>query len=248
MTLGCAERATACDFVVCTVSCTLQRRFRSLLPWRPHLRNIPLEWSMVSETLLFPRELVLDHHNRHHHHNHQSIHSEGLWGTTDDFATSFFHFYLFPTALWDLANSRPVHLLMLSSHLPLCLPCLLPPFTVPRKMVWPDLMNGRQVNTTAICVSLRWSGLRVVRLPAGFRRRLPRWKHLILPLSVAAIISVIVLPLFRFTSLSPFHQPLCPFRVKSPTLPRRCQAFFLSRSTSQVSCEIAWRRGRTDRS
>ena len=56
-------------------------------------------------------------------------------GTTDDFATSFLHFSLFSTALWDLVNSRPVHSLMLSSHLSLCLPCLLPPFTVPCKMV-----------------------------------------------------------------------------------------------------------------
>ena len=33
---------------------------------------------------------------------------------------------------------------------------------------WPDLMNGRHVHTTAVCISLRWSGsLRVVRLPAG---------------------------------------------------------------------------------
>ena len=40
-----------------------------------------------------------------------------------------------PTALWDLANSRPVYSLMLSSHLNLCLPCLLPPFSVPCKMV-----------------------------------------------------------------------------------------------------------------
>ena len=39
------------------------------------------------------------------------------------------------TALWDLVNSRPVHFLMLSSHLFLCLPCLLPPFTVHCKMV-----------------------------------------------------------------------------------------------------------------
>ena len=39
------------------------------------------------------------------------------------------------TALWDLANSRPVHSLMLSSHLFFCLPCLLPPFTVSCKMV-----------------------------------------------------------------------------------------------------------------
>ena len=38
------------------------------------------------------------------------------------------------TALWDLANSRPVHSLMLSSHLFFCLPCLPPPFTEPCKM------------------------------------------------------------------------------------------------------------------
>ena len=49
--------------------------------------------------------------------------------------TSFLHFPLFSTALWDLPNSRPVHSLMLSSHLFLCLPCLLPPFTMPCKMV-----------------------------------------------------------------------------------------------------------------
>ena len=41
----------------------------------------------------------------------------------------------FSIALWDLPDSRPVHSLMLSSHLFLCLPCLLPPFTVPCKMV-----------------------------------------------------------------------------------------------------------------
>ena len=69
------------------------------------------------------------------HHHHQSLSRKGRWGTTDDFATSFLHFSLFSTALWDLPNSRPVHSLMLSSHLFLCLPCLLPPFTVPWKMV-----------------------------------------------------------------------------------------------------------------
>ena len=77
-----------------------------------------------------------DHHHHHHHHHHyQSLNREGRWGTTDDFATSFLHFSLFSTAFWDLPNSRPVHSLMLSSHLFLCLPCLLPPFTVPCKMV-----------------------------------------------------------------------------------------------------------------
>ena len=70
-----------------------------------------------------------------HHHHHLSHNGEGRWGTTDDFATTFLHFSLFSTALWDLADSRPVHCLMLSSHLFLCLPCFLPRFTMPFKMV-----------------------------------------------------------------------------------------------------------------
>ena len=67
--------------------------------------------------------------------SHLHLNREGRWGTADDFATRFLYFSLFSTALWDLANSRPVHSLMLSSHLFLCLLCLLPPFTVPCKMV-----------------------------------------------------------------------------------------------------------------
>ena len=78
------------------------------------------------------------HHHHHHpyHHHHLYLNGEGRCGTTDDFATSFLHFPLFSTILWDLPNSRPVHSRMLCSHLFLCLPCLLPPFTVPCKMVW----------------------------------------------------------------------------------------------------------------
>ena len=75
------------------------------------------------------------HHHHHHHHHRLSLKCEGRWGTTDDFATSFLHSSLFSTALWDLPNSKLVHFLMLSSHLFLCLPCLLPSFTVPCKMV-----------------------------------------------------------------------------------------------------------------
>ena len=67
-------------------------------------------------------------------HLHLSLYHGCGWGATDDFTSSFLHFSLFSTALWDLANSRPAHSLM-SSHLFLCLPCLLPPFTVPCKMV-----------------------------------------------------------------------------------------------------------------
>ena len=67
--------------------------------------------------------------------SHLSLNREGRWGTKNNFATSFLHFSMFSTAPWDLPNSRPVHSLMLSSYLILCLPCLLPPFTVPCKMV-----------------------------------------------------------------------------------------------------------------
>ena len=111
----------------------------------------PSHWSLhffhVSHILAgttnqrFKREQY--HHHQHHHHH--SFNREGRWGTTYDFATTFLHFSLFSTALWDLPNSRPVHSLMLSSYLFPCLPCLLPPFTVPcLRWFWPDLMNGRR--------------------------------------------------------------------------------------------------------
>ena len=98
--------------------------------------------------------------SRHHHH-HQSLNCEGRWGTTDDFTTSFLHLSLFSTALWNMTNSRPVHSLVFSSHLFLCPPCLLPPpppSLCLARWFWPDLMNRRQVLTTAVCVSLWWSG------------------------------------------------------------------------------------------
>ena len=73
----------------------------------------------------------------HHHHHHHHLNREGRCGTTDDFTVSFLYFSLFSTALWDLANSRPVHSLMLSSHLFLCLPCLLPKKSIiSGKLVW----------------------------------------------------------------------------------------------------------------
>ena len=78
-----------------------------------------------------------------HHHHHQSLNRKGHWGTTDDFVTSFLHFSLFCTALWDLPNSRPVHSLMLSSHLLLCLPCHFPLLLCLARWFWPDLMNVR---------------------------------------------------------------------------------------------------------
>ena len=79
--------------------------------------------------------LRVHHHHHHHHHHHQFLNRDRRWGTVDDFATSFLHFFLFSTAFWDLPSSRPIHSLMFSSHLFLCLPCLLPSFTVPCKMI-----------------------------------------------------------------------------------------------------------------
>ena len=51
------------------------------------------------------------------HHLDLSLNCWSCWGTTDDFTTSFLDFSLFSTSLWDIANFRPVHSLMLSSHL-----------------------------------------------------------------------------------------------------------------------------------
>ena len=42
-----------------------------------------------------------------YHHHHLSLNLEGRFGTTNDFTTSFLHFCLFFTALWDLPNSSP---------------------------------------------------------------------------------------------------------------------------------------------
>ena len=91
---------------------------------------------------------------------HLSLNREGRRDTTGDFTTSFLHFSLFSTALWDLANSRPVYSLMSSSHLFLCLLCLLPPSTVPCNMVLarPHERETCPYHCTAVQVSLRWSG------------------------------------------------------------------------------------------
>ena len=53
-----------------------------------------------------------------------------------------------------------------------------PPFHCTLQDVFlPDLVNGRHVHTISICVSLRWSGLRMIRLLAGSWHRLPCWQH-----------------------------------------------------------------------
>ena len=94
--------------------------FRLKSSGRSILINIGLPWVNFVHYRTFSWILG----NEPHHHHHLSLNREGRWSTTNDFTTSFFYFSLFSTtALWHLANSRPVHSLMLSSHLFLCLPC-----------------------------------------------------------------------------------------------------------------------------
>ena len=152
-------------------ACTKQftDRRRTMPAKQPITQRWCFFFSFTDVTLTFQQFLT-------HHYHHQSLNREGRWGTTDDFATNFLQFSLFSTALWDLPNSRPVHSLILSSHLFLRLPCLLPLSIYLARWLLPDLVNGRHDHTTAVCVSLRSSGgLHVVQLPAGSWHGLPRW-------------------------------------------------------------------------
>ena len=104
-----------------------------------------------------------------------SLNREGRWGTTDDFAASFLHFPCFPlpSKTWRTPGlSIPRCCLPTSSSV--CFVFVLLSLCLAR-LFWPDLMNGRHDHTTAVCVSLQWSGLRIVRLPAGSWHGLPHW-------------------------------------------------------------------------
>ena len=119
---------------------------------------------------------VSDAELTYHHHHHLSR-NEGRWGTTDDFATSFLHFFPVlhcPLGLGELQACPfpdvvfpPLPLSALSSS---------PFHCALQDGFWSDLINGKHDHTTAVCVSLRLSGgLGVVQLPAGSWHRLPRW-------------------------------------------------------------------------
>ena len=95
-------------------------------PLPDHVRTCHRVGSKLKESssplLSEPSEMSVQRWCHHHHHHHLSLNYKGRWGTKGDFTTSFLHFSLFSTALWDLANPRPVHSLTLSSHLFLHLP------------------------------------------------------------------------------------------------------------------------------
>ena len=118
-------------------------------------------------------------HHRHYHHEHLSLNREGRWGTTDDFPTSFLHFHYspLPSGTWQTPGLS-IPLYCFPTSFSVCL-IFFPLSLCLARWLWPDLMNGRHDHTTAVCVSLRWSGgLRVVRLPAGSWHGLPRWKSM----------------------------------------------------------------------
>ena len=90
---------------------------------------------------------------------------EGRRGTTDEFATIPFHLVLFSAALVELANSIPVHSLILSSHLFFCLPLFLFPFTVPCRIdfakpedleTWPNHLSFRFLPGSGVRHILQW--------------------------------------------------------------------------------------------
>ena len=67
-----------------------------------------------SPKIILCGSLGLKHRLTIYLHLHLSHNRGGRWCTTNGFTTSFLHFSRFSTALWHLANSRPVHSLMLS--------------------------------------------------------------------------------------------------------------------------------------
>ena len=96
-----------------------------------------------------------------HHHHYLSLSREGCWAPQMISlpVPPFFPVFRCPLGLGELqACPFPdvvFQTLSPSTFFPLA------------KWFWPDLMNGRHDHITAVCVSLQWSGLHVVSLPAG---------------------------------------------------------------------------------
>ena len=110
-------------------------------------------------------------------YHYLSLNYKGCWGTTDDFTTNFLHFFPcspLPSGTWWTPGLSipwgclPTSFCVRLVFFPLSL-CL-------ARWFGPDLMNGKHVHTTAVCISLRLSGdLHVVQLPAWSWHGLPHW-------------------------------------------------------------------------
>ena len=107
--------------------------------------------------------------------SHLPLHHQGHRGTTDDFTTSFLHFFScssLPSGTWRTPGlSIPYCCHPTSSSV--CLAFFPLSLRLARRF-WPDLTNGRHDHAIAVSVSLRWSGgLHVVQVPAGSWHGLP---------------------------------------------------------------------------
>ena len=67
---------------------------------------------------------------------HLSLGLVDRWGTKDDRATTVLHSSLFSAFRRASPNFNPVHSVTLSSHRYFCLPLLLPPCTVPYRIIF----------------------------------------------------------------------------------------------------------------
>ena len=67
---------------------------------------------------------------------HLSLSLVDRWGTKDDRATTVLHSSLFSAFRRASPNFNPVYSVTLSSHLFFCLPLLLPPCTVPCRIIF----------------------------------------------------------------------------------------------------------------
>ena len=99
----------------------------------------------------------------------------GVGGHHRSLQNQFPPFPLLSTALWDLANHRPVQSQMLSSHLFLCLPCLPPLSLCLARWFWLNLMNGRHDHTISCSLRLFTLIRRSLCGPIACWHRLPRW-------------------------------------------------------------------------
>ena len=63
-------------------------------PLRKRITDLEAENKTIrAELTQLKMKLATVAKDTHHHHHHQSLHREGRWGTTDDFATGFLHLY-----------------------------------------------------------------------------------------------------------------------------------------------------------
>ena len=143
-------------------------KLRDTVRWLPLQRVIQFVFT-VAVTVPWFTGLIVQHfsnakiearlYHHHHHHHHLSLNRKGRSGTTDDFVTSFLHFFPglhCPLGLGELQACPFPNVVF--PPLPLSALPSFPFHCAFARWFWPDLMNGRHDHTTAVCVPVQWSG------------------------------------------------------------------------------------------